>query len=198
MRWLTTGMIIGVLAGFLVTLGFSALAITQIPQFNQTFDGEPDVSVAIGESYLNREATNRLGAGYSTGVSGLTLKSVQIDLKPENRMDLQPVFHVAASFGFLNLDFDANAAVVNRLTVKDGKLVVSMIGDPQIGNLDVPLDYLPFDLKGEIARTIDQVNNEVLISEINKSLEAGFGGTDFVIEGVETNESGLVVRLKQK
>ena len=195
MRWFGSGCAVGVVAGILFTLLVSAVVVTQVPEVVQSFTGEPDVAVVIGESYLNREASNRINNSYPTGVPNLTLTNLDINLTPGNRMDMQPVFN--ADLGFLG-NIPINASVKNQLTVQDGKLVLAMIGDPQLGNLNLPLELLPFDLKGRVKQAIDKVNNNVLIAEINQSLESGFGGSAFVVEGVTTNDSGMTIRLQQK
>jgi hypothetical protein len=195
MRWFGSGCAMGVLVGIVVTLVVSAVVVTQVPDVVQSFTGEPDVAVVIGESYLNREAANRINGSYPTGVPNLTLTSLDINLTPGNRMDMQPVFN--ADLGFLG-NLPVNATVKNQLTIQDGKLVIAMVGDPQLGSLNLPLELLPFDLKGQVKEALDKVNNDVLISEINQSLESGFGGSAFVVEGVTTNDSGVTIRLQQK
>jgi hypothetical protein len=193
-RWFGGGFTMGVLVGVALTLLVSAIVVTTVPSVLQSFTGEPDVAVVIGESYLNREAGNRINGGYPTGVQALTLTALNIDLAPSNRMDLQSTFKVSA--GFFN--FDVNANVKNQLNVRDGRLALNMVGDPQLGNLNVPLELLPFNLKDKIAAAIDKVNNDLIISEINNSLVAGFGGADFTVQGVTTDDSGMTIRLQHR
>lgn len=194
MRWFIGGMVLGAISGILLTLGLSVFAVTRIPSVVQSFNGEPDLSVVIGESYLNRVATDRIKGNYPTGVDGLTLTGAQIDLKPDNRMDLAANFKVSALF----VDLNTNAAVKNQLAVQDGKLAIKMVGDPQLGNLDVPLDMLPFSLKDQVASAVNSINNSVLIKEINDNLQTSFGGVDFVVQGVTTTDTSLVIRLQRK
>ncbi len=193
-RWFGSGFTLGLLAGVLLTLIVSAVVVARIPSVIQGFTGQPDVAVVIGEGYLNREAESRIKGSYQTGVSGLTLTGLQIDLTPGNRMDLQPTFNVSA--GLVNLN--VNAKVKNQLSVKDGQLAINTVGDPQLGDLNLPLEVLPFDLKSEVDQAVDKVNNDLLISEINKSLQAGFGGSDFAVQGVTTDDSGLTIRLEHR
>src|SRR5207248_8104410 len=89
MRWFGSGMGLGVLVGILLTLIASALVVTQIPSAVQNLTGEPDVAVAIDEGFLNRQAAQRLEQPYNLGVPNLTLRALNIDLKPDNRMDMQ-------------------------------------------------------------------------------------------------------------
>ncbi len=194
LRWFGSGCVLGVLVGMLVTLLASALVVTQLPSVVQSFSGAPDVAVVIGENYLNREATNRIKGSYPTGVPNLVITGLAIDLKPQNRMDLQVDFN--ADFSITKLD--VMAAVKNELTVQNGKLVISTIGDPQLGNLNLPLELLPFDINSSVKQAINKVNNDLLISEINNSLQSGFGGTDFTVEGVTTDDSGMTIRLQHK
>lgn len=194
MRWFSSGLVIGVIAGMLLTLGISAAVVTVIPTILPTVSGEPDVALVLGEGYLNREAATRINGAYDTGVPGLTLTTLNIDLKPDNQMDLQGTFKVEALF----VNFNVNTSVKNQLSVLNGKLVINMVGDPQLGDLNVPLDLLPFDLKGEIHKAVDRVNNEVLVSAINRSIQSGFGEGVFTIKGVTTSDTGLTVQLKQQ
>jgi hypothetical protein len=192
MRWFGAGLVLGILSGILLTVGFSALLVRQIPEIVQSFTGEPDVSVVIGEGYLNRQAALRVSSGYATGLEALTLTDVRLDLSPQNRMDLYPTFRL----GVLFFDIDINATVRNQLSVQEGKLVINMVGDPQLGDLNIPLEQLPFDLKGSITTAVDRINNDLLISEINRSLHAGFGDSEFEVEGVTTTDNGMIIRMQ--
>ncbi|HEX2988265.1 MAG TPA: hypothetical protein VHS06_08860 [Chloroflexota bacterium] len=192
MRWFASGIILGALGGVLLTLIASALVVTQIPQVLQSITGEPDVSVVISESYLNRAASDRIAGGYNLGVPGLNLVALQLGLRPGNLMDLTPSFRVNAGF----LSFDISPRVSNQLSVKDGRIAINMIGDPQIGNLNLPLEFLPFNLKDRTTQAVDKVNNDLLISEINQSLTTGFGGSGFDVTSCATENGGLTIRLK--
>jgi hypothetical protein len=191
MRWFGSGLTMGVLAGIALTLVASALVVTQFPTVLQSFSGEPDLAVVIGENFLNREADARLKEPYATGVGSMALKAINIDMKPDNRMDLQSTFTMQ-----LFTTLEVSTAVKNRLDVQDGKLVINMVGDPQVGSLNLPLEFLPFDLNAQLRKAIDKVNNDLLISEINQSLQAGFGNSQFTVEGVTTSETALTVRLQ--
>ena len=60
MRWFGSGCAVGVIAGVLLTLLVSALVVTQMPAVVENVTGDPDVAVVVGESYLNREAADRM------------------------------------------------------------------------------------------------------------------------------------------
>lgn len=177
----------------LLTIIVSAVVITQIPLVVRNEPGDPDVSVVVSESYLNRAAAARV-AQFSTGTDALTLTGLRLDLQPGNQMDLQPSFTADAIF----FTVESTAIVKNQLTVVDGKLVIKMVGDPQLGNMDVPLDALPFDLKGSLTSEVDRINNDLLIAEINESLISGFQGTNFTVYDVDTENDRLTVRLKER
>jgi hypothetical protein len=195
MRWFGSGVVLGLAGGVFLTLLASALVVTQIPAVVQTFSGEPDVAVVIGETYLNREATSRISSGaYSLGSSPLSLTGLSLDVQPGNRMDLRPTFSVDLMLTTL----DISPAIQNQLSVKNGELVINMVGDPQLGDLNIPLELLPFDLDAQMRESVDRINNELLIAEINQSLESGFGGSDFAVEGVTTGANNLTIRLQQR
>jgi len=180
----------------LITLGVSILAVTARPILpSQGLMDQPDITVSITEDYLNREVQRGISGGYSTGINGLTLTGLTMDLKPNNQMHLQPTFK--ASVPFFG-EVSVNAAVTSQISLHDGNLTSSMVGDPQLGNLDIPLDLLPFDLKGGVNDTVNNINNEILIARINQSLQEGFGESNFAIEGLATDENLLTVQLKQR
>jgi hypothetical protein len=192
MRWFGSGLVLGMIAGILLTLIVSAVVVTQIPEVVQTFSGEPDVAVVIGEGYLNREAAARLATTEQQASSNLALTAVTIDIQPGNRMDLKPTFKIDL---FLTT-VDISPAVRNQLSVENGELVLNMVGDPQLGDLNLPLGALPFDLDSEIRSAVNRINNDLLMAQINTSLHSGFGSEDFIVEGVTTNASGMTVRLQ--
>ncbi|MDQ3704654.1 MAG: hypothetical protein M3437_05410 [Chloroflexota bacterium] len=192
-RWFTTGVLLGVMAGVLLTIVVSTVVVRQAPLPVSESPGQPDVTISISESYLNRAAAERV-ASFSTGMDTLTLTELRLDLQPGHRMSIQPGFNVDLGF----FAFDTTAIVGNQLAVENGKLVIRMVGDPQLGNMDVPLDALPMDLEGTVASAVDRINNDLLISEINQSLISGFGGSDFTIYGLSTESNQLTVRLRER
>lgn len=193
-RWFGGGFAAGAITGIVLTVLASAMAITSIPRLAQLFTGEPDVSVIIGEPYLNREATRRINGAYPTDIPGLTLTAVNLDLKPDNLIVLQASFRAEVLFA----QFDLQTTTRNQLSVRDGQLVISMVGDPQLGTLNVPLHLLPNDFNRSVTEAIDRVDNDLLVSEINRRLSAGFGGSDFAVTGVRTTETGLEVQLAER
>ncbi|HEX8600506.1 MAG TPA: hypothetical protein VF952_18555 [Chloroflexia bacterium] len=192
-RWFTSGVMLGLMSGVLLAIVVSTVVVRQAPLPVSESPGQPDVAVSISESYLNRVAAERV-ARFSTGIDTLTLTALRLDLQPGHRMDIQPAFNVDLGF----FAFDTTAIVGNQLAVENGKLVIRMVGDPQLGNMDMPLDALPMDLEGTVASAVDRINNDLLISEINQSLIAGFGGSGFTIYGLSTENNQLTVRLREK
>jgi hypothetical protein len=192
-RWFLGGLLLGSGIAFLAMVVLSALVYTRIPPVNQFMSGEPDLTVALSESYLNKEAAARIAGGYDTGVPGLTLKAARIDLGPENRMDFETEFNFQAPL----IQVDLTAAVKNQVTAQEGKVAVTMVGDPQIGNLNVPLDLLPAEVKDGIKQAVDRVNNTILSSELNQPLEAATGGGAVSVQSVTTTDTQLVINLKQ-
>jgi hypothetical protein len=60
------------------------------------------------------------------------------------------------------------------------------------------LDFLPFDLKGTIRQAVDNVNNNLLLSEINGAAKPSLDGANFAMNSVSTDEGALTIRLKEK
>ena len=194
MLWFGAGMVVGGILGFALIIILTALVYTRIPALVQTVTDEPDVTITISEQYLSSEAGKRLGEGFQSVNPNLTLIAVSIEITSENRIDYQANFHVNIPF----VSTDISAAIKNQINVQDGELVINMVGDPQLGNLNLSLDLLPFNLKGEITRAIDRVNNDLVVSEMNKFLESSLTGTNFFLEGVTTDERDVMLLLRQK
>ena len=194
LRWFSGGCLLGLMVGVLFTLGASILAVTTIPVVSQFITPDPDVVVTISESYLNREATRMVGEGFPTGVEAVTLKTVRVDVAPDNRLLMSPTFNVDA--GFFN--FDVPTEVDNQIATQEGEVAISMVGNPRLGQLTVPIDLLPFDLEGRIHEAVDSVNNDIVSAELNDALVRGFESGEFVVESVTTDESGITIRLRAR
>jgi hypothetical protein len=106
-------------------------------------------------------------------------------------MVLTPTFDVAGLF-------QVSPSATNQLTVRDGKLAMEMIGQPRLGDLQIPLDLLPFDLTGEVHKAVDEITNTVLLAELNDMLKAGSGGDAFNVTEVQTTPDYLIVKLQRK
>ena len=193
--WFTSGCLFGIVGGVLLVLALATFAASPIlPFVDNPSTGNSDIVVAVDEGYLNTLVAERVNGSYATGIDGFTLTSLQVDLNTENRMDLLPTFRVDALF----FKFDVDARVNNRLSVQDGGLAIAMIGDPQLGDLNVSLGILPFDLEGSIRKAVDRVNNDLLLSEINSAARPSLESANFEMDSVATDEEALTIRLKQK
>lgn len=192
--WFVTGMVLGGIFALALIILLSALAFKAIPKIVHDFTGEPAVTLSITEDYLNSQAQKRLGDGFRPINSSLVLLAVGVGIAPENRIDYQANFHLNVPF----ISADVSAFVKNQINVKDGKVVINMVGDPQLGNLNLPLESLPFNLKDEINRAVDGVNNGLVGTEINKMVESSLGSTDLFLDGITTDDSSITLRLRQK
>lgn len=193
-RWLIAGVIVGVFGGIMLTLVLATTLARPAKIGVAGSVGGADVSVAISEDYLNRVAAQRINGNYPTGVDGVTLTGLHIDLQPNNVMVLQPSFNVSALF----VNLSTNATVTNLMSAQNGSVVINMQGDPQLGDLNIPVDALPFDLKGQIAGAVDKINNTLLVKEINDNLQSSLNGSDFTMQSLSTTDNSLVVNLVHK
>jgi hypothetical protein len=193
--WFTSGCIFGLIGGILLVLALATFAASPILPFdNDPSTGDADIVVAVDEAYLNTLLAERVNGSYPTGMDGVTLTSLQVDLNTENRLDLLPTFRVETGLFPLSV----NARVNNRVGVEDGSLTIAMIGDPQLGDLNMSLGVLPFDLAGTIRQAVDRVNNDLLVSEINGAAKPSLESANFKMDSVATDEGALTLRLKQK
>ena len=192
-RWFTMGCSLGLLAGIVLVLALATFGASHFLPFSDLpSSSTADIVVSVDEGYLNRLVTEQVGNSYPTGIDGLTLTSLRVDVTTQNRVALMPTFRVDAGL----FQFDVNARVNNHLGVQDGKLVLSMMGDPQLGDLNMSLDVLPFDLPGMIRRAVDTLNNNLLLEQINANIKPSLDAANFTIDGLVTDDNGLTVSLK--
>src|SRR6478609_44564 len=95
-RWLSNGCscLVGVLAGIAFLLFVSSTGVNVIQTLAQFPSGQPAVTVVLQEDYLNSEAGKQINGSYPTGVDGLTVTALNINVNPDNRLDLQADFKV--------------------------------------------------------------------------------------------------------
>jgi hypothetical protein len=186
---------LGLMGGVVLVLALSIFAASRLLPFSVSpSSGKSDIVVSVDEGYLNKLVTEQVGSAYATGIDGLTLTALKVDVSSGNSVVLLPTFRVAVGF----FQFDVNARVNNRISVQDGKLVLNMVGDPQLGDLNVSLDVLPFDLPGMIRQAVDKVNNNLLLEQINENIKPSLDAIDFTIDSISTDNNGLTVRLNRK
>jgi hypothetical protein len=172
----------------------SNMSVRAIQSLSQIPSADPAVVVTVREDYLNREASNEINGGYPTGVDGLTITALQLDLNPANRLDMRAEFRIDAGF----ISFSTSAAIANRISAQNGRILVNMQGEPQIGNLTVPIEALPFNLSDSITRAVDRVNNDIIVAQLNNTLDANLQGTNLALDAITTDDTSLTLHLKQK
>lgn len=188
------GCIVGIPIGMLLLLMISLASVQAIKIIAQTPSAQNDVTIVVQEDYLNSEASNEINGQFSTGIDALTITGLQLDMNPDNRLDMRAEFKV--DVGFFN--FTTSAGITNRISAQYGRIVVNMEGRPEIGNLTIPIDLLPFNLSDKITEVIDKVNNDVLASKLNDMLDANLSGTNLSLDSVTTDSDKLVLYLKQR
>lgn len=191
-RWppLLTGFVIGWVTGvatLLILAGMSVHLASQGSLSNQ----DTDVRLGINIHYLGDVVHRRIVADPPAIAGNITTRDLRLALVPQAGMILTPTFDVA---GF----FQVSPSVDNQLLVRDGKLAMTMLGQPRLGDLPLPLDLLPFDLAGEMRRAVDKITNMVLLSELNDNLKAGFGDDTFNVTEVGTAGDYLMITLQRK
>ncbi len=186
---LVAGFVIGWVTGAVTLLALAALSVHQAAQDRFSTD-VPDVRLAISKTYLNDAIQRRLRTNPQVVVQNVKTTGLQMDLLPQAAVVLTPTFDVAGFFTF-------SPSVNNQLSVKDGKLAMQMLGEPRLGDTQVPLNLLPFDLAGEVHQSVDQITNNVLLAELNTQLRAGFDGDSFRVTEVRTDGDYLEIRLRR-
>src|SRR5262245_5288125 len=85
-RWLSNGCscLVGAFAGIAFLLFISNSGVRVIETLAQLPSGQPAVTLRVQEDYLNSEASRRVNGSYPTGVDGLTVTALQIDVNPDN------------------------------------------------------------------------------------------------------------------
>jgi hypothetical protein len=186
--------LIGAIAGAVFIIVVSNLGVRAIQSLAQLPSGQPSVTVTVQEDYLNREASKRINGHYATGVDGITLTALQIDVNPNNRLDLRAEFRVDAGF----ISFNTSAGISNQISAQGGKIAINMVGQPKLADLTVPIDALPFNLSDDITRAVDRVNNEIIAIQLNDVLQANLTGTDLSLDAITTDDTTLTLHLKEK
>ncbi len=182
--------LLGLLGGatglfFLLLIAPHHPLLPQVPAFS-----DPDITISISESYLNSQAQQALKTTNPIVLPYVTVTGVEIDLQPGNRMRLQPMFHAAV--------VDVAATVENNVRLDNGQLALQMNGDPKIQDIPIPLDWLPFNLPQQVRQAVDRINNELLSSEMNRQISAGFGSAEFRITSITTDDTTITFKLKRK
>src|SRR3954447_21150077 len=113
-RWLSNGCscLVGALAGIAFLLFVSSTGVKVIQSLAQLPSGQPAVTVVVQEDYLNSEASKQINGNYPTGVDGLTVTALNVDVNPDNRLDLRADFKV--NVGFFN--FATSAGITNHIS----------------------------------------------------------------------------------
>jgi hypothetical protein len=121
------------------------------------------------------------------------IKTTDLDLGllPNAGMVLTPTFDVAGLF-------NVSPSATKQLAVRNGKLTMSMIGQPRLGDLQAPLDLLPFDLAGQVRQAVDQLTNTVLLTELNDTVRTSFGSDAFDVSEVSTDNDYLQIKLLRR
>jgi hypothetical protein len=186
--------LVGALAGIVFLVLITNLGARAVQTLAQTPSGQPSVTVTVQEDYLNSQANKQINGNFATGVNGLTLTGLQIDVKPNNRLDLLADFKVDTGI----FSFTTSAGITNQISAQDGNIVVNMEGRPQIANVSVPIDRLPFNLSDYITNAVDRVNNEIILKRLNDVLQANLADTDLTLDAITTDDSSLTLHLKQR
>ena len=196
LRWFTHGCscLVGAVAGVLFLFLVSNLSVRAIEILAQLPSGQPAVTVSIQEDYLNSEASRQINGQYATGIDGITLTNLHIDISPSNRLDLRADFRIDVGF----FSFTTNAGITNRISAQDGKIVINIEGQPQLANITVPIDALPFNLSDKITAAIDRVDNDVIGKQLNDTLASNLTGTNLYLDAITTDDTSLTLHLKQK
>ncbi len=186
---LVAGFVIGWVTGVATLLALAALSVHEAAK--DRFSTETaDVRLSISKTYLNDAIQRRLRTNPQVVVQNVKTTALQMDLLPQAAMVLTPTFDVA---GF----FTISPSVNNQLSVQDGKLAMRMLGEPRLGDTQVPLGLLPFDLAGEVHQSVDDITNNVLLAELNTQLRAGFEGDSFRVTEVRTDGNYLAIQLRR-
>jgi hypothetical protein len=194
-RWFCGGCLFGLLGGVILVLALSIFAASRLlPLSVGPTSDKADIVVSVDEGYLNKLVTEQIGNAYATGIDGLTLTALSVDVSSGDQVDLLPTFRVDIGL----FQFAVNARVNNHISVQDGKLVLNMVGDPHLGDLNISLDILPFDLPGLIRQAVDRVNNNLLLEQINENIKPSLDAIDFTIDSISTDNNGLTVKLNRR
>jgi hypothetical protein len=184
------GFIIGWVTGVVTLLALAAMSAHGDPRAGEPA-GDPDLRLDIKIDYLNLLVRRRLHATPQVIVGEIKTTDLDLGLLPNAGMVLTPTFDVAGLF-------NVSPSATNQLAVRNGKLTMSMIGQPRLGDLQAPLDLLPFDLAGQVRQAVDQLTNTVLLTELNDTVRTSFGSDAFDVSEVSTDNDYLQIKLLRR
>jgi hypothetical protein len=185
------GFIIGWVTGVVTLLALAAMSAHGGDPRAGAPAGDPDLRLDIKIDYLNLLVRRRLHATPQVIVGEIKTTDLDLGLLPNAGMVLTPTFDVAGLF-------NVSPSATNQLAVRNGKLTMSMIGQPRLGDLQAPLDMLPFDLAGQVRQAVDQLTNTVLLTELNDTVRSSFGSDAFDVSEVSTDNDYLQIKLLRR
>ena len=150
--------------------------------------GAPICASTSKIDYLNLLVRRRLHATPQVIVGEIKTTDLELGLLPSAGMVLTPTFDVAGLF-------NVSPSATNQFSVLNGKLTMGMIGQPRLGDLQAPLDLLPFDLAGQVRQAVDQLTNSVLLTELNDTVALELGSDAFDVTRSLTENDYLQIKL---
>lgn len=169
------GMLMGLfVAAAIAAFWLSASVIGTGPASPTPIVGTADVTVRLSDEYLSRQLTRQLDGLAMSTVGSAPGGQVSVDLR------------VAAKAG--PLDLSAGMKSLARVTVTGGHVAVEPV-QLELGGLHLDPERLPAAVTGPLVGA-----NAALEQQLNAEVDA----RNFVIHGVQTDETGITLMLKTR
>lgn len=139
--------------------------------------GTPDLAATLSQTYLNREISRQLnGKPFSAG--NVLIRDIVVQVKGDAQMDLT----MRASTGPATFDMQ----VTEGLTVVNGKIKISIIGQPKVTGGALP---------AAINQVLDQVNSQFVEPQINTQLNAiNINQRPLLLTGISSSPGFITVK----
>ncbi len=176
----SAGCLLGIIAGLLIAIagyvGYTFIfSSANLPLFPATTSGDPDLTITIGESYLN----DQLRAGLAA--QGLNLSDLAVKLHAPNRADATMTLNLRVLGQPITVHPDATL----HFGVSNGTITLTL-DQVNVSGFSVPQNIVNQQL-GDFQR--------VAQNELNAEAKRILANTGLHIIGVEATESTLIIKL---
>lgn len=176
--------IIGIGLGMVLVLGGGYFYFSS-PTSSQTlvlppFSGNPDIQIELSQEYLNSEISNNLKANPLKLLNIISLKGLTLAIQPNSQIQIN---------GLLNTPItDLTLGITEQVSSSNGLVVVKSVGNPRLGN-----NNLPFDINS----LVDELNRNEIQPQINQYVtKAAVNGRTLRLTSLTTISGALVAKFQ--
>lgn len=172
------GVFIGVVGLFLAALFWFGSPVSNQPLPRRDTGTAADLSATLSEGYLNAAFTKYLKEN-PVNLSGIaTVKDATLEILPNQQ--------IKASLRLGNAAVDFDVIVTEAVGVKDGKIQLQPVGQPQVGKGNLPVGT---------DRLVELINTTLIEPELNRNFtQLQVSSSKFRLLDVSTAAKAITVR----